>query len=399
MALPYKKTILTLCALALIGAGAYYWLKPKPLPPNERYLTVSPRRGDIVQQVSANGTLNPITLVSVGSQVSGIVKNIYVDFNSQVKAGQVLMTLDPSLLQAQLDQSQANVASAQASLNLARANLKRSKTLFAKAYISKQELDQAVQTEASAAASLRQTQAAMLKDKTNLGYTVIRSPISGVVVAREIDVGQTVAASFQTPELFKIAQDLSKMRIYASVAEADVGGIRPGQKASFTVDAFPGKTYNGTVSQVRLNPTTVQNVVTYTVVIDANNPGDLLPGMTAYVNIRTAEKHDALEVPNAALRFKPANIGSMQMERPPAAPAGAILGTVYKLERNGIRPIQVTLGMSDSKFTEITSGNLSLDDRLVTEDKTPDAQAGPSGGSPLIGPPRHRSSNSGNNRN
>jgi HlyD family secretion protein len=388
VAIPYQKTTVVIVALALIGGLSYLYLKPKKLDPTERYITVTAQRGDIVQQVSANGTLNPITLVSVGTQVSGIVKHINVDFNSKVKAGDVLMTLDPSLLNAQADQSRASVASAQSALDLAHANAARTRALFDKTYVSKQDLDQAVQAEASAAAALRQAQAAARKDQTNLGYSIIRSPISGVVVAREVDEGQTVAASFQTPELFKIAQDLSKMRIYASVAEADIGGIQTGQSVGFTVDAFPGKTYNGTVSQVRLNPTTVQNVVTYTVVIDARNPGDLLPGMTAYVNIRTAEKKDALKVPNAALRFKPANIAALKSGSHSSAPAGSLIGNVYKLDDSGIVPIQVTLGMTDGKFTEITSGNLTETDRLVTEDKTPDAKTGPSGGSPLIGPPK-----------
>lgn len=389
MAFPYQKTAVVIVVLGLIGGLGYYFLKPKKLDPTERYTTVTAQRGEIVQKVSANGTLNPITLVSVGTQVSGIVKRINVDFNSKVKAGDVLMTLDPSLLNAQADQSRASVASAQSALDLARANAARSRVLFDKTYISKQDLDQAVQAEAAAVAALRQAQALARKDQTNLGYSIIRSPISGVVVARQVDEGQTVAASFQTPELFKIAQDLSKMRIYASVAEADVGGIQTSQSASFTVDAFPGRIYKGGVSQIRLNPTTVQNVVSYTVVVDAANPGELLPGMTAYVNIRTAEKADALKVPNAALRFKPANISSMKVKgKRLNTSAGAMTGTVYKLGASGLIPVPVTLGMTDGKFTEITSGDLSENDRLVTEDKTPDAKTGPSGGTPLIAPPR-----------
>jgi len=389
VAFPYQKTAVVIVVLGLIGGLGYYFLKPKKLDPTERYTTVTAQRGEIVQKVSANCTLNPITLVSVGTQVSGIVKRINVDFNSKVKAGDVLMTLDPSLLNAQADQSRASVASAQSALDLARANAARSRVLFDKTYISKQDLDQAVQAEAAAVAALRQAQALARKDQTNLGYSIIRSPISGVVVARQVDEGQTVAASFQTPELFKIAQDLSKMRIYASVAEADVGGIQTGQSASFTVDAFPGRIYKGGVSQIRLNPTTVQNVVSYTVVVDAANPGELLPGMTAYVNIRTAEKADALKVPNAALRFKPANISSMKVKgKRLNTSAGAMTGTVYKLGASGLIPVPVTLGMTDGKFTEITSGDLSENDRLVTEDKTPDAKTGPSGGTPLIAPPR-----------
>ena len=389
MAIPYKKTAAAVVSLALIAGLAYYYFKPSQLDPAERYVTVTAQRGDIVQEVSANGTLNPITLVSVGTQVSGIVKHIYVDFNSKVKQGDVLATLDPSLLEAQAAQSRAGVANAQSALDLARANTARTRVLYAKSYVAKQDLDQAVQAEQAAAAALKQAQALARKDQTNLGYAVIRSPISGVVVARDIDEGQTVAASFQTPVLFKIAQDLSKMRIYASVAEADVGGIKNGQAAHFTVDAYPGRTYTGAVSQIRLNPTTVQNVVTYTVVIDAANPGELLPGMTAYVYIRTAEKKDALKVPNAALRFKPANLSLMKSGSRANLPVGAMAGTVYKLGSQGLIPVPVTLGMTDGKFTEITSGNLTTEDRLVTEDKTPDAKTGPSGGSPLIGPPRH----------
>lgn len=389
MAIPYKKTAAAVVSLALIAGLAYYYFKPRPLSPAERYVTVTAQRGDIVQEVSANGTLNPITLVSVGTQVSGIVKHIYVDFNSKVKQGDVLATLDPSLLEAQAAQSRAGVANAQSAYDLAKANTARTRVLYAKSYVAKQDLDQAVQAEQAAAAALKQAQALARKDQTNLGYAVIRSPISGVVVARDIDEGQTVAASFQTPELFKIAQDLSKMRIYASVAEADVGGIKNGQTAHFTVDAYPGRTYTGAVSQIRLNPTTVQNVVTYTVVIDAANPGELLPGMTAYVYIRTAEKKDALKVPNAALRFKPANLSLLKAGPRASLPAGAMAGTVYKLGSQGLIPVPVTLGMTDGKFTEITSGNLTTEDRLVTEDKTPDAKTGPSGGSPLIGPPRH----------
>jgi HlyD family secretion protein len=389
VAIPYQKTAITIISVLLVVGGAYYYLKPKTLAPADRYVTVTAQRGDIVQEVSANGTLNPITLVSVGTQVSGIVKHIYVDFNTKVKAGDVLMTLDPSLLQAQVAQSSANVASAQSALVLARANIARTRELYAKTYVSKQDLDQAVQTEAAAVAAFKQAQGLAQKDRTNLGYTIIRSPISGVVVAREVDEGQTVAASFQTPEVFKIAQDLSKMRIYASVAEADIGGIQTGQTARFTVDAFPGRNYMGTVSQIRLNPTTVQNVVTYTVVIDAANPGELLPGMTAYVYIRTAEKHDAIKVPNAVLRFKPVNLSSLKTEAHVATPAGTMTGTVYKLGERGISPVQVTLGMTDGKFTEITSDNLTTEDKLVVEDKTPDAKTGPSGGTTLFGPPKH----------
>ena len=357
-----------LVAVLVLGAAAYsFWHKNQQPAAAERYKTERLAVGDITQAVSANGTLNPVVLVSVGTQVSGTVKKLYADFNDRVKQGQVLVELDDSLFQAQVKQSEANVSSAEASLALASANAVRTRDLFAQKYVSKQELDQADQAEQAAQAQLELSKAQLQKDRTNLSYTVIRSPVSGVVVDRQIDVGQTVAASFQTPTLFKIAQDLRQMQIDSSFAEADVGNIREAQPVHFSVDAFPTRSFQGVVKQVRLNPTTQQNVVTYDVVVSVNNPEEiLLPGMTAYVNITTAERHNVLLVPNAALRFKPQESGDKQGGRRERQEEDR--GTVYVLRGKQLKAVSVAIGITDNRFTEVLSGALKAGDEVVVED-------------------------------
>ena len=292
---------LALALVSVVGYGIFGWLGQSD---TERYKTQAVDQGEVAQNVSANGTLNPVTLVSVGTQVSGTVKRLVVDYNSKVEKNQVLAELDDTLLAAQAGQDAANLRSAKASLELAVASEKRMQTLFAQDYVARQDLDQAVQTRKSAQAAVEQQQAALAKSRANVGYAVIRSPVSGIVVDRQVDIGQTVAASFQTPTLFKIAQDLTKMQIDSAFAEADIGQIKEGQPVRFNVDAFPNRTFHGVVKVIRLNPTTTSNVVTYDVVISVDNPDQLLlPGMTAYVNINVAKKSDALLVSNAALRF------------------------------------------------------------------------------------------------
>jgi HlyD family secretion protein len=350
--------------------------------------------------------------VNVGTQVSGTVRKLYVDFNSKVKKGQVLLELDQSLLAAQLKQSEANVQNAIASLELATANEKRARNLFAQDYVSRQELDAAVQARKSAEAQLKLAQATVEKDRANLTYSVIRSPVSGVVVDRTVDVGQTVAASLQTPTLFKIAQDLSKMQIDSNFAEADIGGIRVGQTVRFTVDAFANRHFQGEVRLIRLNPTTVSNVVTYDVVINVDNPEQiLLPGMTAYVTISVAERKDALLVPNAALRFKPANVeiakapanqnpasgnrsasqqGTGRSGNSPGNASGggkpkrdAFSGKVYLLDKGELKPVTVLLGITDNRNTEVVGGELKAGDQIVVgEAQTTERPAGSSGNRP-----------------
>jgi len=393
-----KKTVVFVAAACLVaGVGYYLYQKKAAASPEQRYKTQALAKGDVTQTVSANGTLNPVTLVSVGTQVSGTVKKLHVDFNDQVKAGQVLAELDDAIYSAQVRQSDASVASAQTSLQLARANETRMKSLFQQEYVSRQELDQAVQAREAAEAQARLTRAQNDRDRANLGYSVIRSPVSGVVVDRQIDVGQTVAASFQTPTLFKIAQDLTQMQIYTTFAEADIGAIRVDQPVRFNVDAFPNRSFRGKVKQIRLNPTTQQNVVTYNVVVAVENPEQtLLPGMTAYVSIVVAQKKGVLLVPNTALRFKPAEAdkadkaaektngepaksanGSRTGGQPGAGgerrrrDAGS--GTVHVLEDGRLKAVKVSTGITDSRFTEVAGGELKEGDKVITGENLPNA--------------------------
>ena len=388
-----RNSLLAAAALALAGGGHYFWRGHQAQAPDKLYRLQVVERGDLTQTVSANGTLNPIVLVNVGTQVSGTVIRLFVDFNDKVEKGQPLLQLDPSLLSAQARQSAANVGNVSATLDLARANEARMKALFAQEYVSRQEYDQAVQARKSADAQLAQARAAADKDQVNLGYAVIRSPVSGIVVDRVVDLGQTVAASLQTPTLIKIAQDLSEMRIDSSFAEADIGKIRPGQKVRFTVDAFPEREFAGEVQEIRLNPTITQNVVTYNVRVSLQNPDHiLLPGMTAYVNIAVARRSDVLLVPNAALRFKPTDKegqGADAGKPPNATPAGGNVGrgkgrkretaggTVYVVDGRTIRPISIQIGITDNRNTEVVGGEVKEGDTVVVGD-APTAATKPS---------------------
>ena len=345
-----------------------------------QYRSEKADRGDIAQSVAANGQLSPVTLVSVGTQVSGIVRSYSADFNDRVEAGQVLMRLDDAILQAQLTQSRANQNSAEASLALARSNWARIQPLAKEGFASSQEVDQSRQVLREAEARVTQTRAQVQRDQVNLSYSVIRSPVSGVVVLRAVDVGQTVAASFQTPELYKIAKDLREMVIDAYFTESDIGDIRVGQAAKFRVDAFPNRNFDGVVKQVRLNPKTEQNVVTYDVVVAVANPDEvLLPGMTAYVSINTQEKQNVLRVPTAALRFRPpedaklvADDASEKSADTSATTRGKNraarqLGKVWINSRDGLRAVPVKLGITDRRFTEIIGGALKVGDEVVIE--------------------------------
>ena len=359
-------------ALIAVCVGGYYGWEEYTKPPLEaKYKFHTLELGDVTQSVSANGTLNPLVLVTVGTQVSGKVIKLYVDFNDRVEQGQILAELDPALLDAQAAQSAATVQSAEASLELAIANEKRSRELFSKEYISKQELDVSVQELKAARAALNLALAQSQKDRTNQGYTIVRSPVSGVVVDRQIDVGQTVAASLSAPVLFKIAQDLRQMQIDSNFAEADIGRIKVGQKVTFAVDAFPNNAFVGVVKQVRLNATTVSNVVTYDVVVTVENPDEILiPGMTAYVNVILAEKKNVLIVPNAALRYKPT--------MPPSKDAKPTTPKKEKKERgsatlfvfeNGVpKPIKVSVGISDNRMSEIITDELKAGDKIIVEE-------------------------------
>lgn len=379
---PAIKILSISVALVVVAGAVTWWLWPDKMPVENRYVTATVDRGAITQMVSANGTLNPVTLVNVGSQVSGIVRKIYADFNDRVKAGQILLKLDPALIQAQLQQSMANMENARATLELAQANEARTRGLYALEYVTRLELDQSVQAFKSARAQLAVFEAQATRDRTNLSYTFIKSPISGVVVSREVNVGQTVAASFQTPTLFKIAQNLSKMQIDTSYAEADVGSIKVGQQANFRVDAFPNRSFSGVVHQVRLNPTTQQNVVTYNVVVAVDNADQsLLPGMTAYVNTIVTTRKDIMMVANAALRFRPADSAnradksrgansSHEGRKDERNKAGAApMGTVYILENGLSKAVRISVGITDNRHTELLGGELKEGAVVILEDR------------------------------
>jgi HlyD family secretion protein len=376
-----KKSLLALTAIAIAAAGAYGYYRSSVPTPEQRYRIQAIVKGELVQTVSANGTLNPVVLVSVGTQVSGTVTKLYVDFNDKVKKNQPLLELDRSLLAAQARQSAATVNNIKTTLDLARASEARLRALFAQEYVSRQELDQAVAARKSAEAQLAQARAAADKDQVNLNYTVIRSPVSGIVVDRVVDLGQTVAASLQTPTLIKIAQDLSEMRIDSSFAEADIGRIKEGQPVRFTVDAFPNRSFTGEVQQIRLNSTVTQNVVTYNVRVSLQNPEQiLLPGMTAYVSIAVDRRDDVAMVPNSALRFKPAGAEDKATGDEPAANGASAgsgrregkgkkregnSGTVYIVDGKNIRPVSVQLGITDNRNSEIVGGELKLGDKVI----------------------------------
>ncbi len=334
-------------------------------------------RGDIQQAVTATGTVNAVTTVQVGTQVSGTIKTLYVDFNSRVKKGKLIAQIDPSTFESQVQQAQANLLSAQANLEKAQTALAndkktfdRNKELLSKNLIAQSDLDTAetnYQSDkaqvASAKALIEQAKASLDYARQNLAYTRIVSPVDGVVISRNVDVGQTVAASFQTPTLFTIAQDLTKMQIDTNVAESDIGVVKLGQEVDFTVDAYPDTTFKGKVWQIRQAPIIVQNVVTYDVVIQVNNRDlKLMPGMTANASIVIQTRHDVLRITNAALRFrfsdKPAGAGSAGEKKGPS---------VWVLETNKPKRVGITPGISDGNYTEVVSGDLKEGQPVIVE--------------------------------
>jgi len=304
-----RRTLWIAAVLVLAGAAVWMYLgnraKSRPKP---RLLAVE--RGAVVASVSATGTVVPVTQVEVGSQVSGTIAKLDADFNDTVREGQVIAELEPSLFKASMMMAEANVARAEAALHEAERAYRRAVDLQGRGLISEVDLDVATSSYEQRQAELRQSRASLETARVNLGHTVIRAPITGVVVSRQVDVGQTVAASLQAPKLFVLARDLREMQVETKIDEADVGRIRPGLSATFTVDAFPDDSFEGTVSQVRLEPVVDQNVVTYTTVIDVPNADmKLRPGMTANVTIVVDRRADVLKVPNAALRFRPPDSG------------------------------------------------------------------------------------------
>lgn len=353
-----------LFAIILISAAATYWYSGGAKESKtSQYKTRAIERGDIIQTISANGTLTPVVLVNVGTQVSGTVAKLHADYNDQVETGQVLAELDPALLRAQLQQSKANMYSAQTALKIAESKLKRQRILREEEFISPEALEIAEQDTEAARAQLAISKAQVDRDQANLNYSVIRSPISGVVIARDVDIGQTVAANFQTPTLFQIAKDLRQMQINISVAEADIGQLHIDQLINFTVDAFQQRKFTGTVKQVRLNPTIQENVVTYNVVAMVDNAdGALLPGMTANIHFVVMQKTDVLRVPNAALRYQPKEPESGESVKTARSMNQT---TLYLLLEGRPTLVNVITGISDGNFTEIADEGVKAGDKVI----------------------------------
>ena len=370
----YVKRLAALAALISIGGSVYAFYNSRETETAPALVTAPVTRGAIVDAISATGTLQAVTSVQVGTQVSGTIESLGADFNSLVKKGQLLAQLDRSLFQTQVEQSRANLVRAEAdveqlrvALEDARTKLTRAETLSRQQLLPRSDLDAAAVAVRSAEAQVRsaeaqvaQARASVKQTEVNLENTTITAPIDGIVLSRAVDVGQTVAASMQAPTLFVLAADLTKMQVLASLDESDIGRIAKGQAVTFTVDAYSGTRFEGVVSQIRLQPQTVQNVVTYSVVIDAPNRDlSLKPGMTANVTIEVARRDDALRVPAAALRFKPAG-------QTRGAPQ------VWRSDNGVLTPILVTPGLSDGQFTEIVAGKLTAGETVAVRQSTPE---------------------------
>ena len=386
-----KRVVIAVAVLAAVAvAVAVVKRKDDAVPPSQYRSTVVDR-GAINQTVTATGTINPVALINVGSQVSGTVAELNADFNDRVKKGQVLLKLEPTIFNAQVRQAEANIASARASLRLAQATFERNEQLVAQNFLSGLALDQSKREMQVAQANLTLAQAQHDRARADLNNSVIRSPIDGVVIKRTIDLGQTLAASFNTPNLFQIAQDLTKMQIDTSVSEADVGQLKDGLPARFVVDAYPDREFAATMRQFRLAPNVVQNVVTYNVVLDVDNVDELLkPGMTAQVRLVVANRPDVLRIPTTALRFRLSEEEQeAERKRNKDAKPGAVAPTpapvkdddvafrsasdttrmfkIYKLDAmNRPQPVDIRAGLSNFRYTEVVSGDLKAGDRVVT---------------------------------
>ncbi len=386
-----KWVVLVLVAFAIAALG--WWYIKQRNGDATTYLTAAVTHDDLIQFVTATGQLNPVTNVQVGSQVSGRIKTLLVDYNSAVTGGQVIAEIDPAGYLASVHQAEGDVANSKAALELARINETRAKQLLDAKLVPPSDYDQTVATLHQAEATAKIKDAVLENSRVNLEYCTIYSPVDGTIISRNVDVGQTVAASLSAPTLYVIANDLTKMQIDANVAEADIGTVEPGQDVDFTVDAFPYRTFHGTVVQVRNSPITVQNVVTYDTVIGVNNKDlKLRPGMTANVSVIVARRDNALKIPNSALRFRPPD--ALVAKKEPASSVGATGGqkrgthkqgerqfsrTVYVLPpgSNKPQPVQIKVGISDGTSTEVAEG-LKEGDQVVTSAVTAQAGGGPS---------------------
>jgi HlyD family secretion protein len=427
-----RNAYLIIALLAALGGVYYFFVRTEAAAPvSYRYSSIE--RGNIIKGVTATGTIQATKTVQVGSQVSGTITELYADFNSRVTKGQILARLDPTFYNAAVAEAQANLAKAQAELANNERDEARGRDLLKTQLIAQAEYDLIKTKLLNSRATVDQVRAQLQRAQVNLGYTIIRSPISGTVVSREVDIGQTVAASLNAPVIFKIAEDLNKMQVAANIDEADIGQVKDGQNVKFTVDAYPGEQFTGTVLQTRINPTVTQNVVTYSVIIDAdNNEGKLLPGLTATVNIVADSREDVLRIPNAALRFNPDGNSATGAGRGAGGGAGRATGTatgaasgagnnapaqngagakagaaaqrgtgraariptiyIKSTSKNAegksaLVPVKVTLGLTDGAYTEVLSSDPALKsgDSIATGIVTvasPNATAAP-GSSPI----------------
>ncbi|WP_321343620.1 efflux RND transporter periplasmic adaptor subunit [uncultured Draconibacterium sp.] len=407
-----KKTIIIIALLLIVLVSAALVLKPNKVDVSEIDIqTAKAGKGNISNVVESTGTLEAITTVEVGTQVSGIVDELFVDYNSYVKKGQLLAKIDTTNLAAQLEQSQATLDNAKAELDYQQATYNRMAPLNDKQLISQTDFDQLVYNLNKAKASYNNAMAQHKRNKINLDYALIYSPIDGVVLNKEVEEGQTVAASFNTPTLFTIANDLTQMQVEADIDEADIGHIKEGQRVEFTVDAYPETTFEGEVTQLRWEPTVTNNVVTYTIIIDAPNPDyKLMPGMTATIQVYVLEKNDILVVPSKALRFNPDQkllMSYMSQQAKPEMPAGQTppeMGDmpqqnstngatmVWVKEGTNIHPVPVKIGLNDDINAEILSGVKSGQEVVLSmEQKGANETAARAGGNPFMpGPPGRR---------
>ena len=390
--------VIILIAGAVVAAGIWYFKRGKSDAP--QYQATAVERGEVIQTVTATGTLNPVVNVTVGSQVSGRISKLYVDFNSAVKQGEILAEIDPATYQATVEQVTADLANSRANLELQQVQYQRASELFTNKLVSGSDYDIALAALHQAEATVKIKQASLNNAMVNLNYCKIVSPVDGVVISRAVELGQTVASSFNTPTIFQIANDLTKMQIDSNVAEADVGGVEEKQDVTFLVDAYPYRSFRGVVTQVRNAPTTLNNVVIYDCVIGVNNPDSKLkPGMTANVSIIIAQRDDALKIPNGALRFHPPKTEADAKTNSPAATNATTAGgdrprgdrprgegrrgggrdagarqsahTVYVLKTDAdggnptLQPVQIKTGITDGIYTEVLEG-LSEGDKVVT---------------------------------
>lgn len=349
-----KKRTLVIVAVAAIAALAVWLLSGGKKEEKITFDTAAVAPANIMNSITATGTIEPVTSVTVGTQVSGIVSKLFVDYNSVVKKGQVIAELDKTNLMSQLNTAKTQLATAQSLLNYQTANYKRYKTLFEKGLVAADDFDNAKLSYTQAKEQVASAKEEVQRAQTNLGYATITSPIDGVVLSKSVEEGQTVAASFSTPELFTIAQDLTNMQVVADVDEADIGDVKEGERVTFTVDAYPDDTFEGEVKQVRQEATTTNNVVTYEVVISAPNADlKLKPGLTANVTIYTAERKGVLSVPSKALRFTPQKetVGKMKI-----VDAANAKNKVWTIEGNSIVAHKVNIGMTDGTNTQIVGG-------------------------------------------